>query len=181
MIRGDAVSMISPHYTARLFGGDDTIFGGGGNDRLIGDADLLDYSNGGADVIFGEAVDDVIVGDTLDFRVESYGGDDQLYGGKGNDQLYGGDIAGTDVTIRRFVWDIGSGGNDILDGGPGNDLLVGGTGNDRLIGGKGTDTFVFKVVVGGGAPAIGSGKDVIEDFGPKGRLDLTSRDSIAGR
>lgn len=77
MIRGDAVSMISTHYTARLFGGDDTIFGGGGNDRLIG--------------------------------------------------------------------------------------------------GQGADTFAFKVVVGrDGEPAIGSGKDVIEDFGPKDRLDLTS-------
>lgn len=53
--------------------------------------------------------------------IESYRGDDTLFGG---------------------------GGNDTLNGGVGNDQLAGGLGKDRLIGGLGSDDFVFDTVIG---------------------------------
>ncbi|TFG87179.1 MAG: hypothetical protein E4H18_03720 [Hyphomicrobiales bacterium] len=78
--------------------------GGGGNDRLVGNAaDNLLIGNGGSD------------------RLEGGGGDDVLQGGVGADLLYGG--AGDDTLT-------GSDGADILFGGAGADQLDGGLGAD---------------------------------------------------
>ena len=85
-------------------GGDDFIFGLGGNDTLIG--------NGGADVIFGGNDDDTIDGG---------GGSDTLFGDSGNDTISGGN--GNDTLD-------GGDGNDVLDGGRGVDTMNGGSGAD---------------------------------------------------
>ncbi|MGH8203481.1 MAG: calcium-binding protein, partial [Steroidobacteraceae bacterium] len=67
-------------------------------DRLI--------SNGGDDVLYGDAASTYVTGGAYD---------NTLYGGAGDDQLQ------TDA------------GNDVADGGPGNDYLHGGAGNDVYI------------------------------------------------
>jgi len=96
--------------------GDDTLYGGGGQDTLDGGSgsDHL-YGNGGEDDLKG--------GDGEDWL---YGGgeSDTIQGGAGNDLLYGQD------------------GNDTLEGNAGNDTLNGGAGTDTLKGGDGFDTYI---------------------------------------
>jgi Ca2+-binding RTX toxin-like protein len=116
-------------------GGDDTIaldeaqgalpaaqiFGGGGNDTLIGGS--------GADLLFGGSGNDALLGK---------GGNDQLFGGDGNDVLTGG--VGDDQVF-------GQAGNDrmIWNPGDGSDLFEGGDGNDtaEVNGGNGSETFTI--------------------------------------
>jgi Ca2+-binding RTX toxin-like protein len=78
---------------------DDLIFGGDGDDVVIG--------NGGADELYGGA------------------GDDLINAGSGNDAAYGG--AGADILNMDGGDDRGYGGDgaDILNGGDGNDTLYG--------------------------------------------------------
>ena len=110
------------------------IFGGGGDDELVG-ADNNELFSGGTgnDSIFGGDGSDTIMGDS---------GADYIDGGHGNDVLH----AGT--------------GADTLDGGEGDDELVGALDDELFFGGAGNDT----VLGGGGADTImgGSGSDYIE-------------------
>ena len=85
----------------------DTIYGLGGDDRLLGGTR--------ADTIYGGAGDDEIGG---------YGGDDRLYGGEGDDYIRG--WAGDDKIY-------GGAGDDRLYGQTGRDLLKGGAGKDLFI------------------------------------------------
>ena len=87
-------------------GGDDTVNGGDGNDRL-----------------HGQRGNDTVNGD---------GGNDRLWGGLGNDTLNGG--AGNDVLRGRRGNDAldGGEGNDRMWGGHGADTQQGGAGDDRL-------------------------------------------------
>ena len=102
--------------------GNDTLFGLGGADELLGgnDNDLL---NGGE----GQ--------DTLNGNL----GDDKLNGGNHNDLLNGGE--GQDTLNGNF-------GNDKLNGGNDNDLLNGGAGQDTLTGGTDMDLFVIQPDMG---------------------------------
>ena len=84
-------------------------------------------------------------------------GDDELNGGAGLDTITGG--AGNDL-LR------GMGGADSLSGGDGDDTLDGGAGRDVLTGGAGNDVFRFD-----GFGDVGN--DVITDFGPGDRIDLS--------
>lgn len=80
--------------------------GGGGDDRLIGNAagNLL-IGNAGTDRLYGKAGDDSLQGGA---------GSDLLYGGAGNDTMEGGGDA--DILF-------GGAGADVLDGGPGDDWV----------------------------------------------------------
>jgi Ca2+-binding RTX toxin-like protein len=99
---------------AQLFGGagNDTLIGGSGNDQLFGGAgnDTLE-GKGGNDLLFG--------GD----------GNDTLIGGTGNDQMFGG--AGND----RMIWNPGEG-TDLMEGGDGIDTA-------EVNGGNGAETFAL--------------------------------------
>jgi Ca2+-binding RTX toxin-like protein len=90
-----------------------TVEGGGGSDRLDGDA-----VTAGTEVLDG--------GDGND-RIDGFGGADQVLGGAGDDQLEGN--GGTDVVL-------GGDGNDTLAGddqaSPAADVIDGGAGNDLL-------------------------------------------------
>lgn len=80
---------------------------------------------------------------------------DVLLGTGGDDVLDGG--SGNDVIC-------GLGGNDVLSGGSGNDILVGGAGADELSGGSGNDTLygdAEDTVLEGG-----SGDDAIDGLAP---------------
>lgn len=95
------------------------LFGGGGNDILIGGS--------AADQIFGQSGDDALQGK---------GGSDFLFGGSANDELVGGD--GDDLAF-------GQNGSDTMIWNPGDDtdLNEGGAGVDTVIvnGGNGAEIF----------------------------------------
>ncbi|MDX2216285.1 MAG: DUF4347 domain-containing protein [Oculatellaceae cyanobacterium bins.114] len=123
--------------------GSDTLYGSGGNDRIISG---FRQSSMGQDRLFG--------GDGND-QLFAGGGRDYLDGGNGDDLLDGGN--GRDMLL-------GGAGSDRLLGGNGNDILVGGTGNDTLRGGRGRDMFTFN--------ALDEGVDTIADFKTEDVIDL---------
>ncbi|MER6155626.1 calcium-binding protein [Streptomyces sp. NPDC001868] len=126
------------------------IYGGTGNDILLGNKSVVLYGENGNDRIdggggvwglgaFGGRGNDTMTGctynchggadhDTLSGGANSNG----LYGDSGNDTLYG--RAGNDGLH-------GGKGNDRLYGEDGNDKLYGNSGDDILYGGKGKDTL----------------------------------------
>lgn len=95
-------------------GAADVLYGGAGNDRMLGMF--------GNDILFGEDGDDIMAG---------CHDDDILIGGAGDDNITGDwDVAAYPNMVE---------GKDYLDGGAGNDLLQGDGGEDRLFGGSGDD------------------------------------------
>jgi Ca2+-binding RTX toxin-like protein len=96
--------------------GDDLIFGGSGNDGLFGGE--------GADVLAGGAGDDAMNGDAGNDFMDGGLGFDQMAAGAGDDSLFG--LAGDDGLY-------GGDGNDRLEGGTGVDGLWGGAGNDSFV------------------------------------------------
>jgi Ca2+-binding RTX toxin-like protein len=115
-------------HTVRGLGGNDRICGGDGDDRLYGEK--------GADTIEGGGGNDFILGEKGGDKLMGGAGDDYIDGQKGSDQIDGG--AGTDKLL-------GDKGNDTMDGGPGDhDLLEGGLGDEKMMtGGTGDGDEVF--------------------------------------
>ena len=116
-----------------IFGldGSDTIYGGGGNDHLIGDLDD-DMEEAGNDVLDGGDGNDRLLGGL---------GADTLSGGDGNDFLDGG----LNVVDPNSDED-----GDTLDGGAGDDVLVlRGIWVMSATGGAGDDAFHIDSVPGG--------------------------------
>ncbi len=113
--------------------GKDTLYGGSGNDRLDGgsDNDTL-YGDSGNDTLIGGLGDDKLYGGSGADMLDGGAGKDKLYGEGGNDVMYGG--------TNDDYMDGGSG-NDTMYGGDGNDTLLGGSGDDKMYGGRGSDTF----------------------------------------
>ena len=97
-------------------GGDDRIYGGGGNDILDG--------QGGDDYLDGGPGDDTLRGSDGDDLLDGGPGVDTLYAGSGNDWLYG-DISSDYVGAADTLY--GGVGSDVLDGGAGADTIRGGS------------------------------------------------------
>ena len=99
----------------RKLTGDDTLYGGAGDDEIIGfdGADLL-FGGSENDDLFGGANNDLLDGGTGHDEIDAGSGNDTIYGGAGVDTLFGGS------------------GNDVLYSGEGIDELDGGEGNDTL-------------------------------------------------
>ena len=116
--------------------GDDLIYGGGGNDWLVGCVDG-DGSETGSDRIYGGTGDDTIWGGAGDDRLVGEEGNDTIYGESGNDWLVGCVDGNGSETGRDIIY--GGTGNDTLWGGAGNDFLFGEQGNDTLNGETGND------------------------------------------
>lgn len=118
--------------------GIEDIYGGEGDDVLVGDgnANFL-WGGGGADVVSGLGGPDRVVG---------VGGSDTVNGNAGSDSVEG---TRGDDTLR------GGGGPDRLFGGRNADILDGGDGRDKIYGEHGNDTIWardgLRDVVGGGA------------------------------
>jgi Ca2+-binding RTX toxin-like protein len=140
--------------------GNDRIFGGGGNDTLLGGF--------GADQLYGGTGDDLLTGGDDADLLDGGDGDDQLISGFGDDILRGG--AGADMLNA-------SSGADLMYGGDGDDDLNGGDGADQMFGDAGNDTFL----AGAGADLMsggdgddrmdgGDGDDVITGEGGNDRL-----------
>lgn len=138
------------------------LYGGAGNDALIGDA--------GSDFLKGGAGNDALTGgdsfDTADYSDatsavtvnlntgnaiggagnDTLAGIEEIFGSNFNDTLVGGIDAFGSATYLH-----GGKGNDsivggdnnfnLLDGGEGNDSIIGGNGSDTLMGGLGSDTL----------------------------------------
>jgi len=110
---------------------DADVYGGDGNDRLIG--------SHGDDDLSGDAGDDKLIGHRGDDVLDGGDGNDILRGGQGSDWLDGGD--GDDLLSS------GSGAEDLLEGGAGDDKLVANgdaNSNAYLYGDDGADLLVHK-------------------------------------
>jgi len=138
------------------------LFGGSGNDALIGGTDA-DSLNGGSgdDALSGGDGNDVLKGGTGHDDLQGDDGKDKLYGGSGNDTISGDD--GKDYINAGT-------GDDVIFGGANNDKIFSGAGNDIINGGSGSDQFVFR------SDDLGGYHDEISDFrrsgGEQDRLDL---------
>ena len=124
-------------------------------------ADVVNGSDGQADVVFSFNGNDTVRGFGGNDLIYGNKQDDQLFGGTGADTLFGGqqrDVvagdAGDDLLYGNFNEDtmFGGDGNDTLFGGQsddiingegGNDLIFANRGNDTMSGGAGADEFVF--------------------------------------
>ncbi|WP_169567657.1 Ig-like domain-containing protein [Sneathiella limimaris] len=153
-----------PYFLERMvelnYGGADLIYGGWGNDIILGQGgDDLILAGHGNDIALGGSGDDVIRGNlgydslyggTGDDTM--YGGgdsdymmgmedDDLMYGGSGYDSMYGG--SGADVMYGEGDSDFmyGNSGNDIMSGGEGADFMYGNSGNDIMYGDGGNDAM----------------------------------------
>ncbi len=145
-----------------------TLFGGIGNDTLIGSA-FDDYMDGGDgnDRISGNAGNDLLLGGAGDDVISGGAGDDTISGGAGRDTLSGD--GGNDVIS-------GGAGDDLIRGGDGDDTLLGDAGKDRLLGGKGVDRLIA---------GNDSDRDTLSGgSAPKGTRNIingdTRRDTITG-
>lgn len=173
-------ALVPDPHDLEAFGGDgnDTIFGGQGDQLLSGDDgnDIL-FAGLGTDTLLGGAGRDVIRGGTGTQILNGGSGDDTISGGAGEQTLTGDDgrdvlHAGTgqqtvsggadDDTIR------GGAGAQLLMGGDGRDAIQAGRGNQTLIGGAGGDVFTLRSSTGG--------KIAIEDFTPgQDRIEVAHR------
>ncbi|WP_394143922.1 VWA domain-containing protein, partial [Vibrio atypicus] len=136
--------------------GSDILFGGDGNDILLGDLIEFGTNEQGLSAIqshvaseTGQDISTVDAEDIHNYVKENVQEFNQNHSGDKSDVLSGDD--GDDILF-------GHGGNDILIGGDGDDILIGGAGNDMLTGGTGEDLFVI-----GEADFVNS-LDVITDF-----------------
>lgn len=139
-------------------GGENVLYGGSGNDILIGDKgnDTL-YGDIGDDIIYGGKGSDTINGDEGEDILVGGEGSDEIVGGRDNDILIAGETTLSANAIKNMVTSgtidlsefettkmenntlSGGSGNDVLIGDIGNDEIYGETGNDIIFGGKGND------------------------------------------
>jgi Ca2+-binding RTX toxin-like protein len=122
------------------------VYGGQGNDSLIGSPVFLSITN-----LFGDRGNDTIImkGGTASFGSGGQGNDvligsegssiDSLFGGQDNDVIRG--YSGSDFLSgdagADIIW-----GDESLSGDTGNaDMILGGTGSDSIVGGGGNDTI----------------------------------------
>jgi Ca2+-binding RTX toxin-like protein len=125
-------------------GGENSFYGGLGNDTIIAGTNDTLVGNQGDDLLNGNEGEEVLYGGKDDDTLNGNGGNDRLFGNQGDDLLNGNE--GEDILY-------GGKDDDTLKGGDGNDQLWGNWGDDLLEGGEGIDTFV-----------LGIGIDTIEDF-----------------
>ncbi len=122
--------------------GDDTLEGGEGNDRLMGDlgADFFDGGEGRDDARYENSHAAVSVDLEANLGLggfaegDTYNSIERVFGSRD----FGDTISGTNSGDEQLY---GLGGNDFLSGGGGRDHLGGGSGDDNLDGGDGNDTL----------------------------------------
>jgi len=133
----------------KLYGGDETIVGGGdtlrgglGNDELYGGVgnDNLDGGEGD-DRLFGGSGDDRLSGGAGSNRLEGGDGRDTLYSSSGTDHVLGG--AGDDVIDGGSNY-VDAAAAAILDGGDGNDQITARGAASTVLAGAGDDTLVIE-------------------------------------
>jgi Ca2+-binding RTX toxin-like protein len=186
--------------TANVHGDIESIYGGAGNDALIGsDRANTIYGYGGNDTINGGGGEDSLYGYAGNDTIDGGAGDDYLVGDVGSDVLRGGagedaaswygegDLpitvwldgraisgsAGENDTVATDVEDVyTSTGADEIHGSSADNYLSGGYGADRIYGGGGSD----ELWGGQGADRLdpGTGNDTVE--GGTGSDTILARD-----
>ncbi|THF54992.1 retention module-containing protein [Pseudothauera rhizosphaerae] len=156
---------------------------------LQGGSSELDLEAAGEDTVYGGAGDDIIFGDVINtdgLDWSSLGGrPESLPDGSGVKALkaYLQALNGeppTDADIYTYLRDHHEefnvagdtrGGHDVLDGGAGNDIIYGQGGNDTLIGGEGDDTLyggagadVFQWNLADAGTSAAPATDTVKDF-----------------
>jgi Ca2+-binding RTX toxin-like protein len=122
------------------FNGDDSMYGGAGNDTIsAGEGDDFVAGNGGTDWLYGGAGDDSLF--------DGAGGG-MIDGGAGNDWI---NIETASITSAAYTLS-GGAGNDSIYASAFGDVIVGGAGSDTIYGGGGNDT----INVGGNAANAGN-------------------------
>lgn len=147
-------------------GGSDTITGGLGADSVDGGAgdDLfVAFAGDGSDVWQGDAGSDTISFDGVAAAMTI-----DLSAG-----IAQSDATGTD-TLSGIENAVGGDGNDAILGDGGSNRLSGKGGSDTLTGGGGDDIFCFDEV------DTNSGPDIITDFRPGDRLEITASKFLMG-
>ncbi|MGG5823975.1 calcium-binding protein, partial [Falsiroseomonas sp. HW251] len=148
-------------------GGDDLIFGRGGNDLLSGgDGNDTIYGQNNNDTVSGDAGGDVIYGGNGADSIFGNFGSDLIYGGSDNDTIFG-DTSNNATELGGSDTIYGGSGADSIEGNNAADSIYGGFGADTIAGGGGNDVFAFKV---------GDTNDVIVDFDDNGddKLDFSA-------
>jgi Ca2+-binding RTX toxin-like protein len=182
-------------YTIFGLGGNDTLTGGGGNDKIYagisgnsllngGDGNDRLFGNLGNDTLNGGSGNDLLSGSLGDDLLNGDSGNDTLVGSLGNDTLNGG--LGNDNLSGSAGDDLlfGAAGDDTLDGGQGSEVIFGGDGDDILLGGPSgspdaPEGFFEDFLVGG------AGSDTLNGFGAAtgtsdGTVELFERDVLVG-
>ncbi len=189
-MEGNDILTLTPNVTLPA-----TLFGGNGNDLLIGSDRACTLSgDAGNDVLRPGTGKDVLNGgpgaDVADYsgRTEALS---LTLDGKANDghRLGPGvaaenDNIGNDIEILKGGSGndklsgnamantlLGGGGNDLLYGMAGNDVLSGGSGNDLLSGGAGDDVLLGGDLAGGDTLDGGDGNDAYVIDSAQGVLD----------
>ncbi|TCN30208.1 FG-GAP-like repeat-containing protein [Sinorhizobium americanum] len=151
-----------------LCGGDanDDLHGAGGNDELVGGQ--------GSDEVSGGTGDDTFLASLND-------GDDFYFGDGGRDSYsLDGQQADARIDLLNGSATSADTGTDQLNsienaiGGAGNDTIVASTVRNLLSGRDGLDTFVFASI---GAAGKATSADVITDFSPGDRIDVSQVDA----
>ncbi|WP_197486920.1 M10 family metallopeptidase C-terminal domain-containing protein, partial [Rhizobium bangladeshense] len=149
--------------------GNDDLHGGGGDDELIG--------NEGSDEVSGGTGNDTFLATLND-------GDDFYFGDGGSDTFsLNGLQADARIDLLNGSASSANTGTDQLTGienaigGIGNDSIVASTTRNVFSGGDGADTFVFASVTAAGK---GATADVIRDFAPGDRIDVSEIDANGG-
>lgn len=149
--------------------GDDVVNAGKGRDIIDGGA--------GADILFGGAGDDT-------FLIAQDEVTDFIFGGLGQDMI---DLTGLSASAEIDLGSLSPLGSirigDSLDritsvenviGGMGDDTIIASDAQNDLAGGEGNDTFRFDT-------AAAADGDIIRDFAPGDRIDLSRIDAVNGQ
>ncbi|HEX7641975.1 MAG TPA: calcium-binding protein [Burkholderiaceae bacterium] len=166
----------SSGLTNAVGGGNDTIYGGAGQNTYVlsngnnyldagSGADTI-YSGTGQDTIFAGSGNDVIYGaggasyintESGNDTVYLDGGQNTVYGGTGNDTIISGNPtnwAGSFAAESNLIH--AGAGNDTIYGAGGNDTIYGGTGTDQLNAGNGNQL----IQAGSGNTTINGGSGI---------------------
>ena len=143
-------------------GGNDTMFGGSGDDIIL--------ALGGDDSVRGGVGNDSIYGDYGADHLYGDGGNDFINSGVGNDTVYG--ATGADMILTGADNDtaFGGGSSDTLDGGDGQDTLYGQAGLDVLYGGSGGDADKLFGGIGSDTLFGDGGDDELHGQGHRDRM-----------
>ncbi len=146
------------HDPPRMYGPRLVASGGEGNDILKADPRAGDQND-----LYGGPGNDVLVGGTYTDALYGGGGDDRLVGGASSDLLCGGDAqAGQEeLWSQRPAPACGTRGTgaDTIEGGAGDDRIVAGDGRDVILAGAGND--YVDAGSGGDTVDLGPGNDMI--------------------
>ncbi|WP_292994753.1 peptidoglycan DD-metalloendopeptidase family protein [Nitrosomonas sp.] len=185
-------------------GGNDTIYGGKGNDGL---SSLAGTSNtflgrAGDDTYVVQSLEDIVLETTSLTSSKDAGGIDTVIssvswtlasyienlilapyamdgtGNSLNNTINGNEYSNVIKGLSGIDTLIGGAGIDTLNGGTGNDTLIGGIGKDLLVGGPDSDIFDFNAL--NEMSSTTSTADTIIDFSPGvDKIDLSTLDANA--